>query len=304
MLFNEVYSCYYNTVSKIIEVSINGKLDNKTMNAIIRDIAFAESGIDIPQALKSRRWPFLNNDLSTVIRHKPDRPLTLLEKRWLKSLLSDPRIKLFEIKQEGLEDVAPLYTEDTFVRFDVYTDGDPYDDPKYIENFRTVLSAMRNKRLLRISYTDNNGRTHNHDCAVDNIEYSLKNDKFRAIGACKHGTIIINLSTIDHCALLDADTTSCGYSMVRKKKELIAQLEDKNNALERAMICFSYLEKETIQTDDTHYIFKLKYFEEDEAEILIQVLSFGTYFKVVAPQEFIEKIKSRILKQKKLRTRF
>lgn len=296
MLFNEVYSCYYNTISEIIKNAIAGELDSKKMNSIIREMAFAESSIDIPKALKSEKWPLVKNDLTSVINHSPERPLTLLEKRWLKSLLSDPRIKLFNVDSKGLDDIEPLYKEDTFVKFDIYSDGDPYDDQTYIDNFKTILTSIKEKRVVRIAYTDNSEKTHSYDCIVDNIEYSIKNDKFRVIAVVNNRTIIINLSTISSCSLLDIPFCD-DCCATRNKKEIQAILEDKNNALDRAMIYFSYLEKETTKIDDTHYHFKLKYFEEDEAEIIIQILSFGTNLRVTSPDDVISKINSKISNQ-------
>ena len=304
MLFSEIYSCYYYTVSEIIKASINGTLDSKTINKIIKDHAFAESNVDISHALKSKRWPLIKDDNSSVIRNIPNTPLSLLEKRWLKSLLNDPRVKLFDISEEGLEDITPLYDEDVFVRFDIYTDGDPYTDPQYIENFRTILAAIKQKRMLKITYIDNNQEIHSCNCTVDNLEYSFKNNKFRVIAVNDSNTIIINLATITSCSLSDEEYTLNDMKAVRLKKEIEAVLEDKNNALNRAMICFSYLEKETIKIDDTHYIFKLKYFEEDEAEILIQILSFGTSLKLTKGKDFIDKIKNRVNKQTALKNPF
>ncbi len=300
MLFSEVYSSYYKAIAKIIDEAIKGELSSKSMNEIIKDTAFAESSIDIPRALKSEKWPLIKSDMTTVINNSPITPLSLLEKRWLKSLLCDKRIKLFDISAKGLEDVEPLYTEDTFVRFDVYTDSDPYDDPLYIYNFRKILNAQKSRKLISITYTDNRNISHCCECAVDNIEYSHKNDRFRVIAVSDNRTIIINLSSISECTVSERSYSPLDYKAKRNKKEIEAILIDQNNALDRAMICFSYLEKETIRIDDTHYRFKLKYFEEDEMEIIIQILSFGTFLRVVSPQSFVDKLKDRISKQLKL----
>lgn len=297
MLFSEVYSCYYDTIAELISKAIEGTLDNKTMDAVIRDKAFAESMVDIPRALKNGKWPLIKSDYSSVIKNPPKKPLTLLEKRWLRSLLSDKRIKLFDISYEELSDVEPLFDEDIFVRFDVYKDGDPYDNPQYIGNFRTLLAAIKQKCLVHINYTDGRGVVHSLDCAVDNLEYSPKNDRFRVIGVSDNNTVIINLSGISECVLLDKQFCAEDFRPLRNKKELEAILYDTNNALDRAMICFSYLEKETIKTDDTKYLFKLRYFEEDESEIIIQLLSFGTSLRVVSPQDLKDKIMQRIKRQ-------
>ena len=77
-------------------------------------------------------------------------------------------------------------------------------------------------------------------------------------------------------------------------------LTDERNALERAMIHFSDLEKETVRLDDVHYRVKLCYRKEDETEILIRILSFGPKLYVSGPEEFRNLIRDRLEKQRKL----
>ena len=115
----------------------------------INEKAFSESSAAIFSSITNADWPLLDDDLRPVIAHKPAMPLTTLQKRWLKSLISDPMIALFDPDTTGLEDIEHLYRQDTFVMFDRYGDGDPYDDSEYAVNFRTVLQAVREKRMLR-----------------------------------------------------------------------------------------------------------------------------------------------------------
>ena len=51
-------------------------------------------------------------------------------------------------------------------------------------------------------------------------------------------------------------------------------ITDERNALERAMLHFAHFEKQAERTDDGRYILRLKYYENDETEIVIRVLSF------------------------------
>lgn len=81
-------------------------------------------------------------------------PLTLLEKRWMKAILLDPRMGLFDPDLTGLEDVEPLFRPEWLVYFDRYTDGDDYSNPEYIRHFHTVLEALREKKQLEILYDD------------------------------------------------------------------------------------------------------------------------------------------------------
>ncbi len=144
MIFSEIYGSYFNAVAKILETAVNGTLMQKDITDIVLDKAFGESIINLPAKIKSSNWGLLTDDLKTSIKNVPKMPLTTLQKRWLKAIMSDPRIKLFGIDMSGLEDVEPLYSQETFVYFDRYSDGDPYTDETYIRNFQTVLEALKN----------------------------------------------------------------------------------------------------------------------------------------------------------------
>ena len=77
-------------------------------------------------------------------------PLSTLQRRWLKTLLSDKRMQLFDVDFTGLEDVEPLFTQEQFVYFDRYSDGDAYDNPQYKKHFRLLLQAIKEKRKVEI----------------------------------------------------------------------------------------------------------------------------------------------------------
>ncbi len=302
MLFDEIYGKYFAAVGKIIEAAQSGKLTEKELCSIVRENAFCESSLVIPQMLKNGNWPLLNKDLSTPIEHEPERPLTLLEKRWLKSLLSDPRIKLFDVSAEGLEDVEPLYPADSFVYFDRYSNGDPFDDPEYIKIFRTVLKAIREHRKVYIEFTGHRGTDQKRNCVVHRLEYSSKDDKFRIIASGDRYSVIINMARITKCELMGEYSEEEYRPKAPIKKEVVFELYDERNALERVMLHFSHLEKETEKLGGGKYLVKLLYEQEDETEILIRLLSFGPMIKVLSPKSLIEQIRKRIEKQEKLRT--
>ena len=301
MLFSEVYGTYYNVIAQLLNKAVDGELTQQTMLETVREKGFEESILTIPDALESGDWPLLTENYGTPLTHKPTMPLTTLQKRWLKALLSDPRIQLFDPSMDGLEDVEPLYPPDTFVFYDRYNDGDPFEDPGYIKRFRCILSAICHKRWLQIQFTGHNGVPHYWRCVPYKLEYSPKDDKFRLISANKRESLSINLGRIQQCFML----ASCEEEEYRpkpmKKRILVLELTDERNALERAMLHFSHLEKETERIDETRYRVTLFYEKEDETELLIRVLSFGPVLKVVFPDDFIKKLMERLEKQKNLR---
>ena len=73
---------------------------------------------------------------------------------------------------------------------------------------------------------------------------------------------------------------------------------DEKDALRRAMLHFSYLEKETMQMEEGIYQITLFYDRNDEIEIILQILSFGPLIEVMDPQDFRNKLKERIVKQR------
>lgn len=302
MLFSEVYGTYYNVLAKLLEKAVEGDLTQESMNHIIRENGFEESILTIPEALESQAWPLITKDYSTPLEHKPTMPLTTLQKRWLKALLNDPRIRLFDPPMDGLEDVEPLYPPDTFVYFDRYNDGDPFDDPGYQKRFRCILSAIRHKRWLRIQFTGRNGKSHFWRCIPYKLEYSAKDDKFRLISANSRSTLSINLGRVKACFQLEPYTDEDYRPKPMKKRILVLELTDERNALERAMLHFSHLDKETQRIDGNRYKITLYYEREDETELLIRVLSFGPVLKVVFPDDFVKKLCERLEKQKRMRT--
>ncbi len=302
MLFSEVYGTYYNVIAQLLNKAVDGELTRQTMLDIIREKGFEESILTIPDALESQTWPLLTKDYGTPLEHKPSMPLTTLQKRWLKALLRDPRIKLFDPPRSGLEDVEPLYPPDAFVYYDRYHDGDPFEDSGYIKRFRCILSAIRHKRWLRIQFKGHNGVPHDWRCVPYKLEYSPKDDKFRLISANKRQALSINLARITNCFLMEPYAEADYRPIAMKKRKLILDLTDDRNALERVMLHFSHLDKETERIDDNHYKITLFYEREDETELLIRVLSFGPVLKVVFPDDFIKKLCDRLEKQKNLRT--
>ena len=228
-------------------------------------------------------------------------PLTELQRRWLKALLSDPRIKLFGVDETGLEDVAPLYSPDVFVCFDRYSDGDDYSDPRYIENFRTILTALREKRKLKIKFKSSRDIEKKWVCVPCRLEYSSKDDKFRLLTFSPRNALTINLGRIKSVTLLEPYSEEEFKPVEYRKERLVLEVKNERNALERTLLSFSHFAKEAERLDDNRYRLTLFYERDDETELVIRVLSFGPVLKVVEPDSFRAQVYERIKKQQKLR---
>ena len=298
MLFHEIYGCYYLAAAAILKEAAAGGLTGKRLNALVAEHAFGESLLSIPEGIRGERWKLLREDLSPALRAEPGMPLTTLEKRWMKALSLDPRFRLFEPDLTGLEAVEPLFTPDAAVYYDRYTNGDDYRDPGYIRRFRTILQALREERDLFIRFVSGRKAVRELTVTPHLLEYSEKDDRFRLVAAGRKRRWVINLSRVTDCALAFSDS-----HMPLKKPETSAvtfELEDRRNALNRVLLHFSHLEKETKKLDSRRYRVTLRYDPEDETEMVIRILSFGPALRVTEPERFIGLIRERIGKQVKL----
>lgn len=297
MIFSELYSAYYNTVAGILTKAFDSEITEDELRRQVLKNAFSESVLTIIPALKNGKWPLLNSDLSPVIRHIPTMPLTTLEKRWLKSIADDPRIKLFDAAIPDFDDVEPLFTHEDYKIYDQYGDGDPYEDETYIKNFRTIHKAIKEELPVKITMINRHGKQVWVRFYPKGFEYSIKDDKIRVIATgCKFKQF--NLGRIETCEFYTGAGSWKEVPKAERIKDLTLTIINQRNALERAMLHFAHFEKQAERIDENRYALHLKYYENDETELVIRVLSFGPYVKVEEPQSFVNLIKERLISQK------
>lgn len=300
MLFHEIYGCYYRAVAQMLNLAIEGGLTEKKMYEIVAETAFEESSLIMIPALKKQEWQLLDENLHTPLKHTPDMPLTILEKRWLKTILLDKRVKLFlEPVPENTElaDTEPLFFPEDIVYFDRYVDGDDYDDPAYIANFRLIRQAIAERRKLKVTFLNSREQKRCEILEPVQLEYSDKEDKFRVLCADRQSIKTVNLGRIVQCELLEDTFPENVRLKEREKKVLKFTLADERNALERAMMKFSHYKKEVERRDAENYLVTLEYDADDETDVLIQILSFGSYIEVTAPDEMREELRKRMERQ-------
>ena len=295
--FNEIYGTYFNVVSSILRQAQEKQLTKDSLELLVREQAFADSCLTIPKALQDGSWPLLQKDMTTPLRHAPAMPLTTLQRRWLKSLLTDKRLQLFDVDCSGLEDVEPLFSEEQFVYFDRYSDGDNYADPQYKQHFRLLLQAITEKRRVEISFISGKNESVRKEYLPLQLEYSAKDDKFRLKAVCGSSQQYVNVARIKDCCLLETANAEICEQKAPERCKLTALLTDERNALERAMLHFSHLEKTTERLDEKHYKLHLTYNKSDAIEMVIRVLSFGPLLQVQEPASFIELLHKRLQKQ-------
>jgi len=298
MIFNEIYSAYYNTVAKIIACIINGNADEKTINKIVDENAFGESMLTVLPSLKSEKWQLVKADMTTPLRHIPAMPLTTIQKQWLKAISLDPRIKLFGIEFDGLDDVEPLFTSEDYYIYDKYMDGDPYEEEAYIQRFKTILSALNEKKPLKIQMVNRKGNIVSMTVMPQHLEYSEKDDKFRLISTgCRYGGIV-NLARLTTCEKCNTFGYATHHISMESKESLTLRIFDERNALERTLLHFAHFEKRVERIDAKKYLVHIKYNKSDETEMVIRILSFGPMVEVVEPEGFKKLIIARLKSQK------
>lgn len=301
MIFSELYGAYYNTVAAILTEAVAHPVSDETVENIIKKYAFSESAWAIFEAIKEERWQLLKADGTTPIVNEPSMPLTVLQKRWLKAIGCDPRIKLFGTFEFNYGDVEPLFLPTDYMIFDKYSDGDDYTDETYISNFRLILDAIRNEYPLQIETRNRKGELFSQVVLPEYLEYSEKDDKFRLIGAGSRFGSTINLGRIINCKPCEnVFKITPGKRNPAKPRSVVFELKDERNALERVLLHFAHFEKTAERIEEDRYLITIRYDKEDETEMVIRVLSFGPMIKVIAPTHFIHLIKQRLIDPKKL----
>ena len=299
MIFSELYGAYYNTVAAILKEAVRTPISAQTLRRLIAENAFGESLLNVEPALTQSRWQLLRADGTTTLEHAPTMPLTLLQRRWLKAISLDPRIRLFPVELPVEPDVEPLFTSADYYIFDKYTDGDPFEDEAYIRRFRVILEAIRDQTPLQINTINRNGGITYVILTPKYLEYSEKDDKFRLFGNGNRYGRVVNLGRIVSCKPYRKpfdEKPDDGY--FRQMREVTFDLVDERNALERALLHFAHFEKEAAETGENRYRVTVRYEKSDETELVIRVLSFGPMLRVVGPAHFEALIKERLLKQK------
>lgn len=299
MIFSELYSAYYNAVARILKKAIEHPIQKDDIRKLVEEYAFGESILNIEPSLSEEKWQLLRADGTTPIQNEPVMPLTLLQKRWLKAISLDARIRLFQDEPIDFGDVPPLFTPEDIDIFDKYSDGDDYTDEKYIKNFRLILDAIKNQYPLRIEARNHKGKRQHMTILPKYLEYSEKDDKFRLIG---HGLRLggtVNLGRIIECERdTKNDKVTFSQRIPPRKRSVIFELIDERNALERVLLHFAHFEKQAEKIEENRYRVTVHYDKDDETEMVIRILSFGPMIKVTAPQHFENLIKERLMKQK------
>lgn len=319
-IFSEIYGAYYLAVSKILEKET---LSREDVKKIIDTYAFKDSYFFMEPKIFPNEdisdWGLLkanpDKSYSPVLKNKPVRILSAVQKSFLKSSLNDKKAKLFFDDEtisrlsERLSNEKDLRKCEDFKYFDVFTDGDNYKNPSYRKHFKTILNAVKTHEILKISFTSGKGEKKFGYYLPSKIEYSRKNDKFRAYcftvkNDSLEKTAVINIGRITRISgtgknvrVSEADVKK-QFDDSKSKEPVVLEVSSERNGIERFMTEFAGYEKRA-ETDTASGICRvyLWYDIHDRTEVLISILGFGPVVKILAPESFKREARERITKQ-------
>ena len=324
-VFNPINSAYYDITSRVLAEAVERAQKVKTdepvmtrgdVHHIVSQYIQGESCDDIVDCLFDGEWNLMDKNGCVAVSQKPIQPLTLLEKQWLKTIAQDPRMRLFDVPLEELEQdesIEPLFELDWIKRLDASGDPDPWTDENYIRRFRFLLEAIRNHQNLSITWLCREGLPCSTVCSPQKLEYSMLDDKFRLQAVSKQNglerELTINVSRITECHVsseemcvnlpesLHKDLPGVHDAMV----EVTLIIEDKRQGLDRALLDFSLFQKKELSTmEQNHYRLTILIYWSDREEIVRRIISFGPLIRVESPNWLIEELKKRIRLQKNL----
>ncbi|MDP4142904.1 MAG: WYL domain-containing protein [Bacillota bacterium] len=315
--YSKIYSCYYKVIRKILNRTLKEPLTKKEIKEVIDREAFSESAFYIIPKLIDGEWNLMENiggRYKSKLNCNVNRPVTSLEKSWLKSLLLDRRANLFLRSdqilylEKVLKDIEPMFDPSDFHYYDTFLDGDPYESNKYIDNFRRILKAIKEKIIITISYESGRDKPVIGKFLPIKIEYSSKDDKFRlhAVRIRYKKVVketIINIARITNIAeCQEKFMEEIDYHKQSSKNKcnepVIIEISKERNAVERCMLHFASYEKSTeYDEENDKYISYIYYDKRDEAELLVRILSFGPVIKVLGPERFLNQVRERVASQ-------
>lgn len=320
-IFSEIHSRYFYIMREILQSASREHLNAKDITEIIARLGFAETAVTLPAKLFNTSgdgYYVLKEKFSAyapVTKNDPPLLLTEYQKQWIKAMINDQRFSLFVDESQWkyyrnlFSDVEPLYDSQHLFTVDIANDGDDYESQEYRNIFKTIMKGIQNNKIIFITYESGKGNRLSAYFAPYKLEYSSKDDKFRLCGIrVRQGRMRslykLNLSRIRSVEIMEYDRPKQLVSYIRKlRMPLPVEIEITNerNGFERVFMQLSNFERVSEFDEATgKCLMKIYYYEVDEMELLITMLSFGPVVKVIGPDGFKKQVVQRIAKQKQL----
>lgn len=319
-IFNEIFGVYYYIIAEVIlcccSNSEGNVLSNEKINNIVKKIRrwySSKGGNETNRlSLEEITWLFENNAFgkkckvegkesiefkyqcaSNIEFYKDVLPLTTMEIRWLKTILSDERIRCFfsegqldfiksYLKTE-YPDIAPLPVNH-LVYFDRYIMVDSMEKAAEQSLITTFIKAIYQKRLVDITYVTRNGNEIAGEFKPIVIEFSKRNNKFQVqMQSCDNNRFYsINLSRIISLAIIQSEfeyfETLQRYEKHRELNERSVDIQfyDVRNIADRILTEFSPWKKSCTYDRETQiYTLQLFYQKDEELDLVVRLMGYG-----------------------------
>lgn len=317
-MFNEIYGTYYYIMQQILAEAGREGMTIQDIHRIVAQLGFAESGLYFtPDAITQdgSGYNLLKKDADrycSVLKNTSSTPLTTDQKRFIKTILTDHRVRLFmdssEIQRwnELLGSVSPLFDIRDIVLTETAADGDDYSDEAYINRFRTILHAIKQNKILKIVFNTSRGERKTVIVAPYKMEYGLRDDKFRLCAVTMHKhhpSRYIKLNVARITQIIESKTTShidCEAFIAQRQLRTPIEIEvsDLRNGFERIFTQLSNYKRTSTYDSEKHTCaIQIHCMDDDVQELLIVLLSFGPAIKVLGPQWFRERYVERVKRQ-------
>lgn len=326
-LFHEYKNKYFHLVFRILNLAKNGLYKDEIIRLIEKEeydekiigkdfktfegmLLNKYSKIDNFNFLEEREgkyYSILNNQDSIPLKVR----FSKLEKSWLNGMIKEPVVQallgkdILEKLEAALIDVKKGSNEVIEFTNKVKSDVD-VDLEKMSRDFYAILEGIINEKPILYSNVDKNGNEYNNQLALPiRIEYSLKDDKFRAsiYSLEEQRSVMVNLHTLKEVKIAQNVNSEIKREDVLKKlKEkkyseipITIELEDIRGAMERCFMSFSSFERNSRNISENKYEIDIYYYTFEEDEVIRKIMSLGPYVKVKSPDRVrdivIDKIK-------------
>ena len=261
-------------------------------------------------------------------------PITRIEVRWLLTVLEDPLARVF-LSSKQIDSVknslscAPFKVEkfqfDSINYFDRYnvenriSKGERHISQegrvskKDLLHIKILYEAILKTQKVHIVYNNWEGQERHVTCSPVRVEYSRRDDVFRLwyVHHSKLQIRIINIPRIIYIKELIGK-----HFNLKEQGEILDKLYEKTmtsiqvqfyqgvkNLPDRILTEFSLWKKKCVyDSSERKFTMTLYYSTLDEKEIMIRLLSYGPYIKVIASEDnyVLSEIKERIVAQREI----
>lgn len=225
-------------------------------------------------------------------------PLSLLEYRWLITIIDNPKMKLF-LSTEEIQYLKTVLSSEKNKAQQLPMGAIHYTDrfnliaesrPKEIEIMNPLLFAIQNHKKVFVEYISAKGKKQSGVFAPIIIEFSKRDNVFRGYfySVWNKKISIMNIARLQSFRVLDEeyDYDKALWALVcfRKKntRELTIEFYDEKNVPDRILSEFAPWKKRCVYDRDTKlYRLTIFYQKQDSFELVVRLLGYGSAIRIL-----------------------